>query len=59
MFVALNAHKECIEAAKEAMEGHNNVGDRIGFLTPDYLERLFGGKYRDKLVYGSVAFFNV
>ncbi|MBE5934887.1 MAG: cell wall hydrolase [Lachnospiraceae bacterium] len=49
---------ECIKAAKEAMAGHNNIGDRIGFLTPEYLEKLFAGKYRDKLVIENVAFFN-
>ncbi len=54
-----NNHKQCMQAAQEAMAGHNNVGDRIGFLTPDYLEKLFAGKYRDKLVIGKVAFFNV
>ena len=55
----LENHLQCIEAAKEAMAGHNNMGDRIGFMTPSALERYYSGQYRDKLVISNTAFFNI
>lgn len=51
-------HQECKKAADEALAGHNNVGDRIGFMTPSALERTMAGQYKDKWVVGKTAFFN-
>ncbi len=54
-----NNHKECIQAAKEAMAGRNNIGTQIGFLTPKLLEEYFGGVYTDRIDIGKISFFNV
>jgi len=50
------AHKECIEAAKEAMAGHNNIGSRKNFMTPSAFKRCVGSA-SDKLVIGNHVFF--
>ena len=51
------AHLECIEAANEAMAGHNNIGSRNGFMTPSAFNT-YVGSAPDKLVIGNHVFFS-
>jgi uncharacterized protein YjdB len=50
------AHKECIEAAKEACGGHNNIGSRTNFMTKAAYASSVGSR-PDKLVIGNHVFF--
>ena len=50
------AHKECIEAAKEACGGHNNIGTRKNFMTKAAYRSTVGSR-PDKLVIGNHVFF--
>lgn len=50
------AHKECIQAAKEAMAGKNNIGDRNGFMTPAAF-KTYGKGAKNVTTIGNHVFF--
>ena len=52
-----SAHKECIQAAKEAMAGKNNIGDRDGFMTPAAFKS-YGTGAKNVTTIGNHVFFS-